>query len=268
MGLTNHTVTELVPGDEVGEVTLDGGTPDSRFTYVVDDSRFEVQGTTLKLLDDQSVLRSQAEEIQIVITAIDSHGEFDSVNETFVIVVLENQTPAHNHDNPFDVNHQDDVTALDALVIINYLNAFGPGPVGEGDVGYCYDVNADGFVTALDALLVVNQINLTDNTGGVGGEGDGGAEGEHTPAPIAPEQLSPPQPGPPTQLRAGSLRLVDDQPETLSPARTTSEEPSIDQADQRSSLIQQIAKHIDPPITNDQLADLEETIRLLSARDA
>ena len=98
--------------------------------------------------------------------------------------MLENPTPFHNHDDPYDVDHGGDVSALDALAIINYLNSFGPGPVGQGSSGLCYDVNADGFVTALDALLVLNEMNRRENRDSVdeeeaGGEGEQIAEGEN-----------------------------------------------------------------------------------------
>ena len=93
-----------------------------------------------------------------------------------MIEVLENETPFHNDDNPYDVDGNGTVTPLDALAIINYLNIYGPGPVGPGDPGYGYDVNGDGQVTALDALLVINILNTIQNGGTVGGS-------NHSPAP-------------------------------------------------------------------------------------
>ncbi len=173
LGLTNATVMELVPGAVVGDVTLDNRPADSRFTLTVDDPRFEIDSNTLKLIDGQYVERANQAQIQVTITAQDSLNQFNPIDEIFVIEVLENATPSHNHENPYDVNHGGDVTALDALAIINYLNTYGPGPVGEGDLGLCYDVNADGFVTALDALLVINEMNRQRNSDGGGTVGDG-----------------------------------------------------------------------------------------------
>ncbi len=185
LGLTNATVMELVPGAVVGDVKLDNRPVNSRFTLTVDDSRFEIDSNnTLKLIDEQFVERASQAQIQVSITANDSMNVFNPITEIFVIDVLENATPSHNHDNPYDVNHGGDVTAVDALAIINYLNTYGPGPVGAGDLGLCYDVNADGFVTALDALLVINEMHRRENSGGgtVGdgekGEREAGGEGE------------------------------------------------------------------------------------------
>ena len=174
--LSGDSVMELVTGAEVGEVTVDGTEPAERFEFSVDDPRFEIDGTLLKLLDDVFVERANQDEIELQITATDRFGEFSSLTETFVIQVLENEEPHHNHDNPYDVDHNGVVTALDALAVINYLNANGPGPVASGSVGLCYDVNADGMVTALDALLILNELNRIPG-GTVNGE-NAGAEGE------------------------------------------------------------------------------------------
>lgn len=198
MTLTDRVVVEFTPGDEAGELKIDGNDPDPRYIFTVNDSRFEVVDGTLKLIDDEFVVRAVEPEIQVTITAQDSIGQFDDIERSFIIDVLGNESPLHNRNDPFDVNHGGDVTAADALAIINYLNDYGPGPVGSGDMGYCYDVNADGFVTALDALLVINRLN--QRPGGIvaGGEGDG--EGE---------QVPPPSPQAPLPSR--ELRIAGDQ---------------------------------------------------------
>jgi len=61
---------------------------------------------------------------------------------------------------PTDSTADGMVTALDALVVINYLNEFGSGTI-HGDVTgeYFLDVNGDNTITALDALVVINRLN-------------------------------------------------------------------------------------------------------------
>jgi hypothetical protein len=69
--------------------------------------------------------------------------------------------PWHNSLNPYDVNGQGDVTPLDVLIIINYINSH-PSlelPAPPAAPPPYYDVNDDGNVTALDVLLVINYIN-------------------------------------------------------------------------------------------------------------
>ena len=185
--LGGDSVVEFVPGDVVGDVMVDGVEVGSGYTVVVDDSRFEIVDSTLKLVDTQFVELATQSEIELTITAQDSEGFFGAVSETFIIDILVNDTPFHNDSLPYDVNRSGDVSPADALAIINYLNAYGPGPVGSGNPSYGYDVNADLYVTPLDALLVLNYLNLPGNSGTVNGEGgegepggDGG-EGEQVP---------------------------------------------------------------------------------------
>ncbi|WP_037226819.1 dockerin type I domain-containing protein [Rhodopirellula baltica] len=66
----------------------------------------------------------------------------------------------HNEAMPEDVNEDDQVTALDALTIINRMNREQAGE-SAGDVrrGQMTDVNNDGRNSALDALMVINRLN-------------------------------------------------------------------------------------------------------------
>ena len=192
--LTGDTIPEHVPGASVGEVLIDGVPAASRFDLSVDDPRFEILDGMLKLIDDQYVDYATQSEIELEITARDSQREFDTIRESFLIHVRENDAPQHNHDNPYDVDHSGHVTAIDALAIINYLNVYGPGPVQPSDTGYCYDVNSDAMVTAIDALLVLNEINRLEHGGGTVG-----TEGEQNPGsqPLAPPPGQPSKTEPP-----------------------------------------------------------------------
>ncbi len=69
-----------------------------------------------------------------------------------------------------DVNSSGDVTALDALLIINQLGSSGRDATSEGGEGELvsatttksdFDVNEDGRVSALDALIVINSLAQT-----------------------------------------------------------------------------------------------------------
>nr|WP_150122655.1 dockerin type I domain-containing protein [Rhodopirellula islandica] len=188
--LTPATVEEQTPGAIVGELRIAGNPAANNHSLTVNDSRFVFDGSTLKLAEGVSVSLIDQQEIEIDITATSQSAGVAPVTETFLVQVIENDTPYHNDIEPHDVNSDEEVTALDALTIINYLNIYGPGPVGFGDPGFGYDVNADGFVTALDALLVINHLNqITRPTGTVNNgeeESEGSGEGE----PIADDQLA------------------------------------------------------------------------------
>ncbi len=175
--LTDDTVLELEPGDVVGDLTIAGNPAANGHTLTVDDPRFIFDGSTLRLADDEFIERTPDfdDEILLKVTATPDSGGIAPVEVEFNVSVVENDKPFHNDDLPEDVNGDGDVSARDALAIINYLNTYGPGPVGEGDPGYGYDVNNDGMVTSLDALLVINELNVSSGGGGgtVGNEPGG-----------------------------------------------------------------------------------------------
>ncbi len=73
-------------------------------------------------------------------------------------------SPRHNALLVFDVNEDEEVTAVDALQVINDLNTFGSRTLTRAEIlGNKIDVTNDGVVTALDALRVINYLNLLDN---------------------------------------------------------------------------------------------------------
>ena len=234
LGLTGDSVVELRPGDEVGQVIVDGIVPTAGVNLAVDDSRFEIVSGTLKLTDGVWVERAGQSEIQLEISAQDAGQFFAPLTATFVIQVLANDTPFHNESYPFDVDGDGAVTSFDALLIINYLNTYGPGPVGFGDPAYGYDVNGDGLVTALDALLVINEINRLQNNGGtVSGEGEAAEqEPQHEPGP----------PAPPVDMPRLRLLAADD--------------------DERQD---EALRTLDPPSPRQPLADSNAAVRLLAA---
>lgn len=85
--------------------------------------------------------------------------------------------PFHNELMPEDVNEDGQISALDALTVINEMNRQSPGSFAvdvsplDGQTeqrgrGRMTDVNNDGRDTALDALMVINRLNR--DRGGIG----------------------------------------------------------------------------------------------------
>ena len=75
-------------------------------------------------------------------------------------------TPAGGWQNPrlaVDVDNDQQVAPIDALLLINDLNRAGsrplPDPPQDGEAPPYLDVNGDGFLSPLDALLVINYLN-------------------------------------------------------------------------------------------------------------
>jgi len=91
-----------------------------------------------------------------------------------------------NVENRLDVNGDRHVSPIDALIVINELNANGPRDLtqlwspaaGPRPTSYV-DVNLDGYTTALDALNIINWLNT--NPGQLSSlEGEGEGEGENS----------------------------------------------------------------------------------------
>jgi Dockerin type I domain len=70
-------------------------------------------------------------------------------------IVLELTSPWHNNANPFDVSGDGYAVSYDAIAIINWVNANGPGPVplNAAQGPNFYDVNNDFYVNHKDQLF-------------------------------------------------------------------------------------------------------------------
>jgi ELWxxDGT repeat protein len=95
--------------------------------------------------------------------------------QTFAITITKPR-PWHNVVRPLDVNDDGNVVAGDVVGVVNYINAFGPGSVFEitGD-GNFYDTSGDNALSAVDALRIINYINAQPKSAPTG-EGEAATE--------------------------------------------------------------------------------------------
>ncbi len=84
-------------------------------------------------------------------------SDFDLWNRNRTIVSIGGQTG--EFESSRDVNQDGIVSAIDALQVINFLNADADNPTHASDTRRSLDVNSDGDVTPMDALLVINYLN-------------------------------------------------------------------------------------------------------------
>ena len=143
---------------------------------------------------------------QLEIRVMDAWG---GVATQSVVVTVLGEHPWQSAVSPVDVDGNGEVTALDALVIINELNmrlqsnpVSGELPAVSSEFGptYFLDVDGDGKVLPIDALIVINELN---------------------------RQADAPQtPGGDGESTAGPTALVLSQPKAI--ARATQESPSTD----------------------------------------
>jgi hypothetical protein len=94
--------------------------------------------------------------------------------EAIVSITVNERTRWHNTTWSVDVNGDGTVDPIDALVLINDINAYGMRTLDDDVDGarsdYFLDVDNDGTTSPLDVLLVINWINRGDS----GGEREGG----------------------------------------------------------------------------------------------
>lgn len=152
-------------------------------------------------------------------TVTDENGLISDAAMTTVNVIA---STLQNPSVPSDVNADGKVSALDALIIINRLNASGGTaiPVTNDDQGpNFYDQNGDGRITPIDALGVINALSR-DN---------GGGEGESGQRPVAP----PPQRASvvdshKTAAAADETRSLRDTPDPIADAFDETYRPKLD----------------------------------------
>jgi hypothetical protein len=107
--------------------------------------------------------------------AVDSFGAQGAV--TTVTLNIGNRLPS-SHQNPtnrFDVNADGFVSAIDVLLIINFINENGGGGVSIANAPApppYRDVDGDEFIGPLDVLALITFINNTSFGGGGEGEGE------------------------------------------------------------------------------------------------
>lgn len=225
IALPNASVVEYVRGAVVGAVMVNGQSPAEGQLVSVDDSRFEIVDGVLKLRDGVFLIRADQQEAQVVITAQNAGSESGSSSQAFLIEVLQNVNPFHNPENPFDVDADDQVTPLDALLILNAISQNeGTGAIADfPPPGRFWDVNGDGFITPLDALLILNYLNMQNRLNSLGepeADSDSAAESsdsllEHqTGENMGPENMGPISPFVPT---VNALRYEAEQLPVIGP---------------------------------------------------
>jgi hypothetical protein len=152
-GMVVPETVQLVPdsGPSYGTVTLDSGV----FTYTPAANHSGTDTFRYTIRDDDGWISNEA---QVTITIIEV-------------------PPFHNAALPYDVDNSGNVSPIDVLILINYLNQVGstlpPAPIPPEKPSYYFDVAGDGAVTPLDVLMVINYLNQQAQQGSQqAGEGE------------------------------------------------------------------------------------------------
>ena len=113
-------------------------------------------------------IRGASSDTQIVLNSDGMNYLYSASDEddvTFVRQGFDFAAPAtgrHHAENPLDVNADDDISPLDALLIVNGINTGNRDvlrPIRGVGTDNFLDANNDGWVSPIDALLVINELN-------------------------------------------------------------------------------------------------------------
>ncbi len=129
----------------------------------------------------RSVYVLDADNVQVASFDVDAKDlevptNFAALRQLLIDAAMTSQKPWRNADDPLDVNTDDKVEPLDALIIINKLNEEGPHKLPPPQAGdppmRFYDCNGDGEVAPVDALNVINHLNGQSASANAEGEGE------------------------------------------------------------------------------------------------
>ena len=127
---------------ELFRVEFTAGMDDGQMFFNSDPAEDEVQHPVLLFGTSANTLNGQ---IEFGTTSI-------SIGAVSPATAPSGDSPTTNLANPFDVNGDSQVSPLDALMVINYINGIGD------DSGMFVDVNGDEVASPIDALLVINEM--------------------------------------------------------------------------------------------------------------
>jgi hypothetical protein len=96
---------------------------------------------------------------QVLITVLDGDAQNGAS-----LVEGEGAGSAASVASPLDVNLDGNVSPLDAVLVINYLNSGADAGAADGESsGILLDVNGDNSVSPIDAVLIINELNANSH---------------------------------------------------------------------------------------------------------
>ncbi|MBF0215815.1 MAG: hypothetical protein HQL30_02350, partial [Candidatus Omnitrophica bacterium] len=151
-----YYVERYIDGSNKGRVKVSvdySKSPDEYYTYTWDDTKGEV--TVRKYVKDHDPEKGPDKRALAAIITYKTNGVTGNVNAAANGWEMTHMTEVYYVG--VDVNGDGQVTALDALNLINYINKYGVMAVTSGAEDL--DVNGDGTISAIDVLQVINFIN-------------------------------------------------------------------------------------------------------------
>ena len=262
----SHTFTVALTSEPTAEVTIGLSSSNTAEGTVSPNSLVftaanwnEAQTVTVTGVDD-AVADGDVAYTIVTTAAASSDSTYDGLNAANVSAtnVDDGRRIWQNTDVPADVNGDGTVTPFDALLIINYLNRHGAGPLpipAEAPRMY-FDVAGNDSVAPLDALLVINALNRLARATGEGESGEDqlttpGSDGVGVPI-VRLEVFEKPERHPqPRQLD------LPDEPKRL---QNTTRDYAVDKIDFGDLGADREANHLDLPEREVALSDIAQDV--------
>jgi VCBS repeat-containing protein len=186
-GATGAPVTGLLTNDRDPDgdaLTLlaDGTAQPSRYGAVVKvlaDGQFTYDPRRAPVL--RGLVAGQSIDDTFTYQVRDSQGALSTGTVTVTVDGI-TDPPLQNPVSRYDVSDDGILTALDVLVVINFINENGSGRLRLDVPGLPYlDVNGDDNATAVDVLTAIDELNRRSAVGAAEGEGEAVADGSRSP---------------------------------------------------------------------------------------
>lgn len=160
---SNIVSWDSADGDSVGIVLsgvfADLGAAEYSISGTAADAFFVNPESGKLLISDDMAIRSVDEESLTLSIIAEYNGQ---ISEPYVVEVKIQRSAWQNPISRFDVNNDNIVTPVDALIVINRLNRIpdsGLNNTEKSDLDHFIDVNGDMTVAPIDALMVINYLN-------------------------------------------------------------------------------------------------------------
>ena len=165
-------VTPGVPAQQKGfqlsQISVTDEDPAAQYIFATTDARFEIRGGTLALKPSVFFASSLAGTTSTVdVTVTDALDSTSSKLLPLTFNIIANPLPWQNNLNRLDVNRNGEVSALDALIVINALNG-STANLARGNLRvpreladltlFDVDTSGDNVLSPLDAALVISAI--------------------------------------------------------------------------------------------------------------
>ena len=186
IALTNANVIANQRGITLAPIIVTDEDPATQYIFTTTDARFEVRDGRLALKPTNHFANSLAGTTSTVdVTVTDASDPTSSSLLPLRFTVTANPFPWQNQVNRLDVNSDGQITALDALLVVNSLNGTRAGlargalrvPRELSDLSQpLVDTSGDNILSPLDVSLIINSLTNRGSSRG-GGEGESVAGG-------------------------------------------------------------------------------------------